>query len=98
MALFGGSGGFNSLRTSENKTLIFEGKATRGKHAGRTYEWILSHHPGYLVWLAENTQDHGLLPNEIKTAKLAEEQKKESDDDDRRERSYDDQVKGFWDK
>lgn len=89
------SHGFASLENKGPKPLIHEGKATRGKHAGATLEWLYKNEPAYLIFIYENSPDHGLTADQYKTAQLAKEQLDELKSEDnyaRRGTRYD----AFW--
>lgn len=55
--------------------LISGGRAMRGKYAMMSTDEILDKDPGYLVWLVENTENHGVSLKLLQTARLAVEQR-----------------------
>lgn len=37
-----------------------EGLLQRGKHQGKTHDWVVTHYPDYVIWNAENGYAEGL--------------------------------------
>ena len=86
--------GFGSLDGKALQPVISQGKATRGKYAGQSFDWILENAPRYLTTLYEKAEDHGgMTLAQYRMAQLAIEQR-EDEEDERDHSDYD--PANFW--
>jgi len=101
-------GNFGSLAGTPpaSNTFFSQGVATRGKFAGRTFEYILEHKPRYLQWLIEQPDmQHGLTRQQMALITTAAAQAEDQADEDRRrsrdsykqDHRFQRETKEFWD-
>lgn len=84
--------------------------ATRGKHAGKSFTYLLTNHPHYLAWLIDQPGGKlGLTPQQMGLIKVTAAQAEDDADDRKRatrarlkDHGYDKTVRNesneFWDK